>query len=387
VLQLGLSMIRILALPAIVALVGASTGCNVKYRHEVEKPGTPAKHTYSAGGFMRYDGYDDIAGDMEIAVREYERPGSGSKIRLVGVIHIGDLEYYQTLQKEELDTSDVVLFEGVKFEGQEEQEEAAKKAPDIGGLYEAMSQLLGIGFQKDGIDYKSKNFVHCDVTLKPGDPLFQQVDPEQIAQASQMIQPIVMMKGMLSGGQDPRRLEDALKHGMVNMMAMQMGGMDQKDAAKKAAEMMGRGGEENDPMAKRAEKAMEQLKKIGPAMPGMDPAMMTEILDKRNDYVLAQLKARLDADGDAKKQTIAVFYGAAHNQGLEAEMLNWGYKPVETRWYKAWRMNSKGKAIAGDRLAGAGETPSAVTPSKPATKQGKTEQPRQPAKRREPTLF
>lgn len=386
-LGLGSATRTFLSYGALLAALAATPACTVKYRHEVEKPGTAPRYTHSAGGFMRYDGYDDVAGDMEIASREYEKPGTGSRIRLVGVIHIGDLDYYQTLQKEELDTSDVVLFEGVKFEGLDE-EELAKRTPDLGGLYGAMGQLLGTGFQKDGIDYKAKNFVHCDVTVKEGDPLFQQVDPDQIRQASQMVQPLVMMKTMLSAGGDARRTEDALKHGMVTMMSLQMQGLDEKAAAEKAAEQLGGKRGESDPLRKRAEEAMKELKKLGPVLPGMNEGMMQEILVKRNEYVLDRLGERLAADGDAKKQTIAVFYGAAHMPGMEERLLEWGYRPVETRWYKAWRMNGRGQSIASERQAGSGDTPVA-SGKKPAEKTPSGERPRQPApsRKKEPTLF
>ena len=45
----------------------------------------------------------------------------------------------------------------------------------------------------------------------------------------------------------------------------------------------------------------------------------------------------------------AVFYGAAHLQGMEKQLAEWGYKPVETVWVKAWRMNSAGKPCLAER--------------------------------------
>jgi hypothetical protein len=334
------------------AALAALPACSVRYRHDVEKSGTPANYTYSAGGFMRYDGYDDVAGDMEVASREYVKPGSGTRIRLVGAIHIGDLDYYRALQKEALDTADVVLFEGVKFEGD-------KPPPDLGGVYSSIGTLLGIGFQKDGINYKAKNFVHCDITVKDGDPLFQTIDPEQIDQAAQMLQPLAMMKGML--GPNARQVEDALKHGMVTMMAMQMGGDDDAGPSEaereKALSKLGARGQD-DPLRKSAEKALEQLKKTGGLqLPGMSDGMKKEVLERRNRYVLDRLKERLDADGDAKRQTVAVFYGAAHLPGMEKEIEGWGYKPVETVWFKAWRMNGRGKPVLSERVAMDGSAP------------------------------
>lgn len=362
--------LRFVSFPMLVAVAMASLpACQIRYRHEVEKPGTPANFTYSAGGFMRYDGYDDVAGDMEIAVRDYEKPGSGTRLRLAGVIHIGDIEYYEALQRESLDTSDVVLFEGVKFEGDEEALKAS--APDLAGVYGAMGTLLGIGFQKDGIDYTAKNFVHCDVTVKEGDPLFQTVDPEMINQASKYLQPLVSMKGMLGAMGDPKRTEDALKHGMVTVMAAQMEGEDERAAAERAAEKLGGPGDEQ--LKARAEKAFDALKKAG--LPGMPEGMKREVLDRRNDYVVKQLAARLKADGEQRRQMVAIFYGAAHMPGIEKELAAWGYRPVETAWYKAWRMNGKGKGVLAERISHGADGKKAAAPSS------------RPRKSREPVLY
>lgn len=356
------SSFRFLSLPLlVVSALAALPACQVKYRRDVEKPGTAPRWTYSAGGFMRYDGYDDVAGDLEVATRDYVNPKTGTKIRLVGVIHIGDIEFYKTLQKEALDTADVVLFEGVKFEGD-------AQPPDLAGVYSAMGTLLGIGFQKDGIDYSAKNFVHCDVTVKEGDPLFQTVDPAQVKQASQLLGPLANVKGMMAMGGDAKRTEDALKHGMVTMMAMQMGGMDEREAAEKAAEKLGAGGRE-DPLAKRAEKAFEALRKINPGgqLPGMPEEMKREVLDRRNAYVVEQLAARLKADGEAKAQTVAIFYGAAHMTGIEKDIAAWGFRPSETTWFKAWRMNGAGQPILAERAKGTGtDAPATAATSDPA---------------------
>ncbi len=369
---------RFPGLPLLVAAAVSVSACQIQYRHEVEAPGTPAVYTTSAGDFMRYDGYDQVAGDFEIASRDYAKPGSKTKIRLVGVVHIGEIEYYRQLQKDALDTSDVVLFEGVKFEGQEEE------APDLGGLYDAMGNLLGLGFQKDGIDYKAKNFVHCDVTVGPGDPLFQQVDPAQLRQAKQLLGPLSMAKGLMAGGGDVKRVEDGLKHGMCSMMMLQMSGMDEEEAKKKLAEQFG--ADPSDPRRRQAERAYEQMKKLGPMMPGMPEGLMKEILDRRNQYVVEQLAARLEADGDAREQTIAIFYGAAHMPGIEKDLLAWGYKPVQTTWYRAWRMNSHEAPIVAERLKGSGApAPAAAAEARPEPSRPE----RQPRARRdrEPRLY
>jgi hypothetical protein len=327
----------------------------------------------AAGGFMRYDGYDDVAGDLEIASREYAKPGSNVRVRLVGVIHIGDIEYYKTLQKELLDTADVVLFEGVKYEGVD--------APDLGGAYEALGKILGTGFQKDGIDYKARNFVHCDVTVKPGDRLAQTFDPAMMKQAQQAVSMLSAMKSMLAPGQAGKDLEDAIKHHMVAMMAAQMGGegggLGGGDDPVSALER--RLGSEAlpEPLRERLKEAAKNMKGAGPLvpeLPGMDRELMKEILDKRNAFVMEALRTRLEETDPGAPHTIAIFYGAAHMPGMEKDLLSWGYAPVETVWLKAWRINSAGGPIVAGREAapGVGETTRGALRA---------------AKRREPALY
>jgi hypothetical protein len=382
----------------VAATLAVLPACTVKYRHEVEAPGTAANYTYSVGGFMRYDGYDDVAGDMEIASVDYKKPGSEITVRLTGVIHIADIAYYQELQKECLDTSDVVLFEGVKFEGQDAmpKESEKKKGSELGDMYSAMGQLLGVGFQKDGIDYTRSNFVHCDVTVGADDPLNNQVDPGQMQQAAQMIQPMLMFKNMLTAGPEGYRTEDAIKHFMVNTMMMQLDSMTDDEAKKAVREQLqGSGGAVPPGMDKQVEGFAETLRKAGGLGGiGMAPEMQEQILFRRNDYVVEQLQARLAGEDHTKKQTIAVFYGAAHMPGIGAELEAMGFEPVETTWLRAWRMNHReGDVMAGSAAGGIKYGPEAAARSRAA--RGLAEAPRataperraQPERKREPVLY
>jgi hypothetical protein len=95
---------------------------------------------------------------------------------------------------------------------------------------------------------------------------------------------------------------------------------------------------------------------------------MREILDRRNAYVVEQLAARLKSDGNAKEQTIAIFYGAAHMPGLEKEILTWGYRPTEATWFKAWRMNGRGKSVVGERAKETGR-PATAPPARGAKRE------------------
>ncbi len=366
-------LLRSVALPlVVVAAAAALSACKIRYRRDVEPPGTPPRYSVSVGGFMRYDGYDDVAGDLEVASREYAKPGSPVRVRLVGVIHVGDLDYYRTLQRELLDTADLVLFEGVKYEGIE--------APDLSGAYEALGRIVGLGFQKEGIDYRAKNFVHCDITVKPGDALARTFDPAAMEQALSLVSGLASIKETLAPGDAGREVEDALKHHMVAVMSLQLdalgggGGGDGAgggDAAGNAGRALEKRLESEPslpaPLRERAKEAAKALKKAGPLLPelpGMNDALMKEILDKRNAYVVAALAPRIEAaEREGRPFTIAVFYGAAHMPGIEKDIMAWGFRPVETVWLKAWRMNGAGGPIVAGRerhesgVAGGSATP------------------------------
>jgi hypothetical protein len=77
---------------------------------------------------------------LEIATRSFRRSdGTGPTIHLVGAVHIADKSFYQAKQ-EELDRSDVVLFEGVKASGM------ADIAKDLDDAAKADATRKRIGF-------------------------------------------------------------------------------------------------------------------------------------------------------------------------------------------------------------------------------------------------
>lgn len=88
-------------------------------------------------------------------------PG-GLHVDLVGAIHIADASYYQALN-ERFEDYDAVLYELVAPEG-------ARPLPNaepgniVSSAQVGMTELLGLTFQLDEIDYTRPNFVHADLT-------------------------------------------------------------------------------------------------------------------------------------------------------------------------------------------------------------------------------
>ena len=85
------------------------------------------------------------------AVRFVPAVGDGPVVWLIGVAHIGQSDYYKSIQKL-LDAQTLVLFEGVK------QGEARKKQGDMSSTYRMLSDALGLAFQLNAVDYKRTHF-------------------------------------------------------------------------------------------------------------------------------------------------------------------------------------------------------------------------------------
>ncbi|MGE3805319.1 MAG: hypothetical protein AB7K24_11660 [Gemmataceae bacterium] len=100
---------------------------------------------------------------LETAIVRYV-PASGEGdlvVDLVGVVHIGDKDYYRTLNRK-LAQYDVVLYELVAPEGKK----IPMRDPDsvMGMIQEIVGVVLDLHWQVEKIDYTQKNFVHADMS-------------------------------------------------------------------------------------------------------------------------------------------------------------------------------------------------------------------------------
>ena len=89
---------------------------------------------------------------MKTSIKTFKR---GNKtITTVGVMHIGHMSYYNKIQKElNRDFHDVVLYEGVK----------GIISDNLTKIYEFVSDICELKFQKDCLDYSASNFIHSDL--------------------------------------------------------------------------------------------------------------------------------------------------------------------------------------------------------------------------------
>src|SRR5258708_18113268 len=102
---------------------------------------------------------------LQTAIARFEAEDAklkGPVVDLIGVIHVGEKEYFETLNHE-FEQYDSLLYELVA------QEDARPKQGDrsehpVAKLQTGMKRLLALDFQLDHIDYGKPNFVHADMS-------------------------------------------------------------------------------------------------------------------------------------------------------------------------------------------------------------------------------
>lgn len=247
---------------------------------------------------------------LQTAVAHFTHPDKKVEIVLYGVVHIADKAYYDSVQAD-LDSYDVVLYEGVA-PGKTQPTEEDKS---LGEMQKAMGELLGMTFQKDGIDYTRSNLVHADMNMDQFKEAMggESINPMgQIMGKEQMKMMGPMLKTLAQLGKGNAFMQNQFKM----MMAKQLGSANMGALGEKATQV---------------------------------------ILIERNKVVMKVLAEQLKKTTSGK---IAIFYGAAHNPDFEERLGALGWAKQSKRWMSAWTI---GEGIQ------RGDTPErAPTESQPA---------------------
>ncbi len=231
------------------------------------------------------------------------QPGTrydGAIVDLVGVVHIGQDEYYTEL-KEQLSKYDSVLYELVAPDGTRiRPEDLEERRSILASVQTGMKDMLNLEYQLEKIDYMAENFRHADMSPdefvedleKRGDSVWK------------------MIARMLGAG----IASQAKTGGDAGLLMAMFSGEDRPKNMKRA-------------MAR-------QLVDIELVTAGMDDANGENTLIKgRNRKAFEILKEELDAG----KENIAVFYGAGHLPDMAERLENdFGMKAIQTTWSDAW---------------------------------------------------
>ena len=232
-------------------------------------------------------------------VGEPDTPYAGRVVDLVGVVHIGQSEYYAELGKR-LSKYDTVLYELVAPDGTRFRPEDLKNRRSIlSSMQTGMKDMLGLEYQLEKIDYMSKNFRHADMS------------PEEFVEDLSRRGDSVWKMGarMMGAG----LASQAAAGGEAGMLMA----LFSDDRAMHLKQMMSR-----------------QMVDIDSVTAGLDDANGENTLIKgRNAKAFEVLREELDAG----KKKIAVFYGAGHLPDMAERMeKDFQMKETTTTWLDGW---------------------------------------------------
>ncbi len=251
----------------------------------------------------------DTEASLQTAVAHF-RDSKGAEVALIGAVHIADKSYYDELNTR-FKTYESVLYELVggpmpasgKPSAPAPGDDKAKLAW-IGQLHTMMRDTLKLTGQLEGIDYKAKNLVHADMTMKQFDGAKEQ---KQESFAGLMIKAWLVQMQMAEEGKATQQPS------LVKLLQI----LSKPDKADDLKLLIGR---EFD--------TMEAL------ISGMEAGGGTVIIGERNRVALEQMDKQM-AKGQRK---IAIFYGAAHLVDMEAKLKARGFAKTGVEWLKAWTM-------------------------------------------------
>lgn len=247
----------------------------------------------------------DSSGDpvalQTATVRFVGKPGTaheGQTVDLVGVVHIGQSEYYSAIKKQ-LSDYDKVLYELVAPDGTRiRPEDLQNRRSILASMQTGMKDILHLEYQLEKIDYMAENFRHADMS------------PDEFVK-------------------DLERRGDSVWKMAARMMGA---GMATQTQGGDVSLIMALFSTDRAKMMKRA--MASQLIDIELVTAGMNDASGENTLIKgRNRKAFEILQQELDSGAD----TVAVFYGAGHLSDM-AERLETEFEmePTETTWLDAW---------------------------------------------------
>ena len=319
----------LLALPVLaIFIAGCATG---PVRHA--KPGPPEP-------YMRVQRPDAGTVQLQIAVRKFlPARGHGPVIWLAGASHIGETNYYASLQTH-LDAQTLVLYEGVGEHSRKPRHRSginsSNAPPSVsrdsdgeasGGasLQVTMAKALGLVFQLQAIDYERTNFWNSDLSIHEIQALMQPgrkpvAGGTGSGKARRAEGDDSAFQDLL-GAMDGSSVFGALANGIFQII----GSSTKLQAITKLALIEVFGQLRGD---------MAQMQGLPPEMKRLFEVLIRE----RNKTVVADLKEELRHAGRA--DSVAVFYGAGHLVDLEKRLRDeLRYVPVDEFWLPVFSVN------------------------------------------------
>jgi hypothetical protein len=287
---------------------------------------------------------DDDTVELQIASRRFTPArGRGTVVWLVGASHIGESNYYASLQKQ-LDAQTLVLYEGVgehsrRARPPKAQPAAAPTPPqrpthpantnassDDYSLQDSMAKALGLVFQMQAINYDRTNFLNSDLSVAEIQALMQPAGATTNARpigktAAEDDESNAAFQNLL------KAMDGSSSLGVVLKGVMQLiGGSPKMQAMTKLALIETLGVLRADP---------SRMKGLPPDM----QKLLEVLIRERNKVVIEDLRHQLKR---ARPGTsIAIFYGAGHLPDLEMRFRkDLKLRPAEDLWLPAFSVNT-----------------------------------------------
>jgi len=327
-----------LVVPLFVVATAALHGCATRPKGAAYDPKAPP------APYLRIAYPDEDTVELQIASRRFTPArGKGPVVWLVGASHIGESNYYASLQKQ-LDTQTLVLYEGVGEHSRRVSSQRAKPSPspspperttraagtnvpgDDYSLQDSMAKALGLVFQLQAMNYDKTNYFNSDLS---------------IAEIQALMQPGGAGSSPRPGGK-AATADDESNESFQNLLKAMDGSSTLGAVLKGVMELIG-GSPKMQAMMKLALIETLGVLRADPSrMKGLPPDMqklLEVLIRERNKAVIEDLRHELKR---ARSGTsIAVFYGAGHLPDMEMRFrkeLN--LRPAEDKWLPAFSVNT-----------------------------------------------
>ena len=276
---------------------------------------TPTEKKAPPSKFIRLQrDADKQATALETATVRYV-PASGEgnlTVDLISVVHVGDREYYQKLNKQ-FEQYDVLLFELVAPPGTKIPKGGKRNSDNPVALLQQMMKLvLGLDHQVEQIDYTKKNFVHADMSPEQMAEAIKNRGDNALTLTLSIAADLLRQQNLLEN----KKKDNAHPEADIDPLSLLLdpdGGMKIKRAmAQQLAEMADDG--------------------------GLGKTLGTILIADRNQAALKVFQKEL-ASG---KKKIGIFYGAAHMPDFEKRLReDFGLKRQGETWLTAWDLQKQ----------------------------------------------
>lgn len=298
------------------------------YRREIQ---------VDSSGYVRYDGTNDVAGDLEFAARTFESDRYPTRVTLLAMIHMADESFYDSV-KDRIASADCVITEGVH--GKREQLGSLGKALRVVGILrsrlelaaqkEALQQVRGVSY------YWGDTFIEDFIPGMEANDVVPSVPPLFLIHAIARVADLVFYGNGLFG----RRKSDTCRHLVAQLIVAT------EDYDDTIFELLRRHRNGVPLPPKLLDEYRAELETLAPTAATSE---YDEILDKvaqqhgilicRNDRLFAELEERL---AEGRWNHIVIPWGAAHLWDIEERLTEeFGYQLTTEEWLPAWRIQTR----------------------------------------------